>query len=195
MLSYFNQWGSLGPLMIKTTSTLHGDTRCVRTSSCSKCILNLEFLRELWFSLNFKYNIHKCEVKCNAFTVVWFSFSSVFLLASSFWMLFFACLQFVLYVHVLYFLNSVLMLSMVEFGAMERLLEVELPPGSGVYWNCSTECCQFYWIPPFPGGCCIGNQCCPEAKWCTGVFSIFLETGCWLWAVCWPHSMPPTCNR
>ena len=59
-------------------------------------------------------------------------------------MLLFACLQFVLCVHVLYFLNSLLMLSMVEFGALVGLLEVELPPGSGVYWNCSTECCQFY---------------------------------------------------
>ena len=27
MLSYFNQWGSLGPLMAKAVSTLHGDTR------------------------------------------------------------------------------------------------------------------------------------------------------------------------
>ena len=43
MLSYFNQWGSLGPLMAKAVSTLHGDTCCVRTSSCFKCILNLEF--------------------------------------------------------------------------------------------------------------------------------------------------------
>ena len=110
MLSYFNQWGSLGPLMTKTVSTLHGDTRCVRTSSCFKCILNFRILRELWFSLNFRYNVCKCEVQCNAFTAVWFSFSSVFLLASSFWMLLFACLQFVLYVHVLYFLNSLLML-------------------------------------------------------------------------------------
>ena len=40
-----NQWGSLGPLMVKTISTLHGDTRCVRTNSCHKCILNLEFWR------------------------------------------------------------------------------------------------------------------------------------------------------
>ena len=56
----------------------------------------------------------------------------------------FACLQFVLYVHILYFLNSLLMLSMVEFAALVGLLEVELPPGSGVYCNCSTECCQFY---------------------------------------------------
>ena len=101
-------------------------------------------LRELRFSLNFKYNVHKCKVQCNAFTAVWFSSSSVFLLASSFWMLLFVCLQFVLYVHVLYFLNSLLMLSMVEFGALVGLLEVELPPGSGVYWNCSTKCCQFY---------------------------------------------------
>ena len=40
-----NQWGSLGPLMVKTVSTLHGDTRYVRTSSYFKCILNLEFWR------------------------------------------------------------------------------------------------------------------------------------------------------
>ena len=44
----------------------------------------------------------------------------------------------------LYFLNSLLMLLMVEFGALVGLLEVELPPGSSVYWNCSTECCQFH---------------------------------------------------
>ena len=56
----------------------------------------------------------------------------------------FVCLQLVLYVHILYFLNSLLMLSMVEFGALVGLLEVELPPGSGVSWNYSTECCQFY---------------------------------------------------
>ena len=59
-------------------------------------------------------------------------------------MLLFACLQFVLYIHVLYFLNSLLMLLMVEFGALVGLLEVELPPGSSAYWNCSTEFCQFY---------------------------------------------------
>ena len=40
-----NQWGSLGPLMVKTVSTLHGDTLYVRTSSCFKCIFNLEFWR------------------------------------------------------------------------------------------------------------------------------------------------------
>ena len=38
-----NQWGSLGPLMVKTVSSLHGDTHNVRTKSCFKCILNLEF--------------------------------------------------------------------------------------------------------------------------------------------------------
>ena len=38
-----NQWGSLGPLIVKTVSTLHWDTHCVRTKSCFKCILNLEF--------------------------------------------------------------------------------------------------------------------------------------------------------
>ena len=27
MLSYFNQWGSLGPLIAETVSTLHADTR------------------------------------------------------------------------------------------------------------------------------------------------------------------------
>ena len=47
-------------------------------------------------------------------------------------MLLFACLQFVLYVCILHFLNSLLMLSMVEFGALVGLLEVELPPGSDV---------------------------------------------------------------
>ena len=87
--------------------------------------------------INAKYNV-TLLLQCG------FLFSSVFLLASSFWMLLFACLQFVLDVHVLYFLNSLLMLSMVEFGVLVGLLEVELPPGSGVYWNCSTECCQFY---------------------------------------------------
>ena len=40
-----SQWGSLGPLMVKTVSTLFGDTRYVRTKSCFKCILNLEFGR------------------------------------------------------------------------------------------------------------------------------------------------------
>ena len=38
-----DKWGSLGPLMEKTVSTLHGDTHYVRTKSCLKCILNLEF--------------------------------------------------------------------------------------------------------------------------------------------------------
>ena len=56
----------------------------------------------------------------------------------------FACPQLVLLCSCLYFLNSLLMLLMVEFGALVGLLEVELPPGSGVSWNCSTECCQFY---------------------------------------------------
>ena len=156
MLSYFNQWGRLGPLMAKTVSTLHGDTRCVRTSSCFKCILNLEFWDSHDFVsisstmfINAKYNV-TLLLQCG------FLFSSVFLLASSFWMLLFACLQFVLYVLVLHFLNSLLMLSMVEFGALVGLLEGELPPGSSVYWNCSTECCQFYWIPPFPGGATLG---------------------------------------
>ena len=59
-------------------------------------------------------------------------------------MLLFVCLQFVLLCSCLYFLNSLLMHLMVEFGALVGLLEVELPPGSGVYWNYSTECCQFY---------------------------------------------------
>ena len=64
MLSYFNQWGSLGPLMAKTVSTLHGDTRCVRTSSCFKCILNVEFRESRDFVsisstifINAKYNV------------------------------------------------------------------------------------------------------------------------------------------
>ena len=64
MLSYFNQWGSLGPLMTKTVSTLHGDTRCVRTSSCLKCIFNLEFWDSSWLVwisstmfINVKYNV------------------------------------------------------------------------------------------------------------------------------------------
>ena len=39
-------------------------------------------------------------------------------------------------------------------------------------------------IPPFPGGCCFGDQCGPEAKWCTDVLNIFSETGCQLWVVC-----------
>ena len=39
-----NQWGNLGPLIVKTVSTLHGDACFVRTKSCFKCILNLEFL-------------------------------------------------------------------------------------------------------------------------------------------------------
>ena len=38
-----NQWGSLGPLMVRTVSILCGDTCYVRTSSCFTCILNLEF--------------------------------------------------------------------------------------------------------------------------------------------------------
>ena len=167
----------------------------MRTSSCFKCILNLEFWEScdlVWISstifINAKYSV-------TLFMVVWFSLAFVFLLPSSLWMLLVCLSSACALCSCLYFLNSLLMLSMVEFGALVGLLEVELPPGSGVYWNCSTECCQFHWIPPFPRGCCIGNQCCPEAKWCTGVFSIFLETGCWLWAVCWPHSMPPTCNR
>ena len=154
-LSYFNQWGSLGPLMVKTVSTLHGDTRCVRTSSYFKCILNLEFWEScdlVWISstrfINAKYSI-------TLFTVVWLSLAFVFLLSSSFWMLL-ICLSSVCFsCSWLYFLNSLSMLLFGEFGALVGLLEIELPPGSGVSWNCSTECCQFYWIPPFPGGCCI----------------------------------------
>ena len=64
MLSYFNQWGSLGPLMAKAISTLHGDTRGVRTSSYFKCILNLEFWEScdlVWISstmfINAKYSV------------------------------------------------------------------------------------------------------------------------------------------
>ena len=195
MLSYINQWGSLGPLMAKTVSTLHGDTRCVRTSSCFKCILNLEFWESRDFVsisstifINAKYNV-TLLLQCG------FLFLLCFFLPHPSGCFCFRVFSLCFYVHVLHSLNSLLMLSMVEFGALVGLLEVELPPGSGVYWNCSTECCQFYWIPPFPGGCCIGNQCCPEAKWCTSVFSIFLETGCWFMVVCWPHSMPSTCNR
>ena len=70
MLSYFDQWGSLGPLMVKAISTLHGDTHGVRTSSCFKCILNLEFWESRDCLVNFKYNVHKCEVQCDTFTVV-----------------------------------------------------------------------------------------------------------------------------
>ena len=138
MLSYFNQWGSLGPLMTKTVSTLYGDTRCVRTSSCFKCILNLEFWESRDFVsisstmfINAKYNV-MLLLQCG------FLFSSVFLLASSFWMLLFACLQFVL--HVLHFLNSLLMLSMVEFGALVGLLKVELPS----WFRCLLE--LQYWV-------------------------------------------------
>ena len=42
------------------------------------------------------------------------------------------------------FLKWSLMLPFGEFDALVGLLEVELPPGSGVSWNCSTECCQLY---------------------------------------------------
>ena len=60
-----NQWGSLVPLIVKIVSTLHGDTRFVRTKSCFKCILNLEFQEScVWFKLmqstmfmNAKYNV------------------------------------------------------------------------------------------------------------------------------------------
>ena len=95
--------------------------------------------------MNFRYNVHKCEVQCNAFTAVQFSFSSVFLLASSSWMLF-VCVSSVcaLCSRLVFLKHSLLMLLMVEFGALVGLLEVELPPGSSVSWNCSTECCQFY---------------------------------------------------
>ena len=102
--------------------------------------------------MNFKYNIHKCEVQCNAFTAVWFSFSSVFLLASSFWMLLFACLHFVLYVHVLHFLNSLLMLSMVEFGALVGLLEVEVPVCTGI---AVLSAVSFTESLPFMGGAAL----------------------------------------
>ena len=107
MLSYFNQWGSLGPLMVKTVSTLHGDTRCVRHSSCFKCILNLEFWESHDFVsisstifINAKYNV-TLLLQCG-----FLFFSSVFLLASSFWMLLFACLQFVLLCSRLAFLKQ-----------------------------------------------------------------------------------------
>ena len=62
-----NQWGSLGPLMVRTVSTLHGGTRFVRTKSCYKCILNLEFQESCDLLVKFKYNFHKCEVQCTAF--------------------------------------------------------------------------------------------------------------------------------
>ena len=110
MLSYFNQWGSLGPLMVKTVSALHGDTHCVRTSSCFKCILNLEFWEScdlVWISstifINVKYSV-------TLFMVVWFSLAFVFLLPSSFWILL-VCLSSVCALcSCLYFLNSLLML-------------------------------------------------------------------------------------
>ena len=70
MLSYFNQWGNLGPLMMKTVSTLCGNTRYVRASSCFKCILDLELWESCDLFVNFKYKVHKCKVQCNAFTVV-----------------------------------------------------------------------------------------------------------------------------
>ena len=38
----------------KTVCTLYGDTCYVRTSSCFKCILNLEFLGELWLACEFQ---------------------------------------------------------------------------------------------------------------------------------------------
>ena len=70
MLSYFKSVGKLGSTDGETVSTLCWDTRCVRTNTCFKCILNLEFWESCDLFVNFKYNVHKCEVQCNAFTVV-----------------------------------------------------------------------------------------------------------------------------
>ena len=110
MLSYFNQWGSLGPLMVKAVSTLHGDTRCVRTISYFKCILNLEFWEScdlVWISstmfINVKYSI-------TLFTVVWLLFhfcvSSCFILLDASLYLPSVCVL----CSLLYILNSLLML-------------------------------------------------------------------------------------
>ena len=106
MLSYFNQWGSLGPLMAKTVSTLHGDTHCVRTSSYFKCILKFwESCDLVWISsamfINAKYSI-------TLFAVAWLFFhfcvSSCFILLDASLYLSSAC---ALCSH-LYFLNSLL---------------------------------------------------------------------------------------
>ena len=42
-----NQCGSFGPLMVKVCFYFTWDTRYMRTNSCFKCILNLEFGRAL----------------------------------------------------------------------------------------------------------------------------------------------------
>ena len=60
------------------------------------------------------------------------------------------------YVHVLHFLNSLLMLSMVEFGALVGLLEVELPPGPVSTGIAVLSAVSFTESLPFLGGAALG---------------------------------------
>ena len=46
------------------------------------------------------------------------------------------------------------------------LLEVELLSVLGVTGIAVLNAVSFTESLPFPGGCCIGDQCGPEAKWC-----------------------------
>ena len=127
-----------------------------------------------------------CKIVC---------FVSVFLLASFFWILCFSCLTFCS-LFLSECLNSLWCFHFVEFCALVGLLEVELPLGSGCLWNNSTECCQFNWIPPFPGVLHWRSMLSwSKVVYRCSVVSIFSETDCLLWVVCWPHSMPSTCNR
>ena len=64
------------------------------------------------------------------------------------------CSNFHLQFHLLFMLEwskeSLITSFLLHFVHQCGLLEVELPFISGVCWNYSTKCCQFYWIPPFP---------------------------------------------
>ena len=57
-------------------------------------------------------------------------------------MLLFCCLQLVFHDRISWIVFNAS--NLLNFGTLVGLLEVELPPGSGVSWNCSTECCQFH---------------------------------------------------
>ena len=109
-------------------------------------------LRELCLTfVNFKYNIHKCEVQCTAFALtnlLCFCVSSCFILLDVLLLSSSASSLVPVWVVQRVF-NHFISCWILHIGRDSWKLSSLLGPGC--LWNCSTECCQFYWIPPFPG--------------------------------------------
>ena len=68
MLSYFKSVGKLGSTDGEAVATLHGDTHFVRTKTCFKCILNLEFRESCVLLCEIQVQCSQCEVQCTILT-------------------------------------------------------------------------------------------------------------------------------